>query len=65
MADVPHLPTPGRRRKEILRSLSLVDFFDLDAAITCTLALDPAVTAVRVGDFLPSPGNSDFRGTRK
>jgi len=52
MVDVLHSPALGGGWEEIFRSLSMVEFFDLDAVITYTLALDSAVTAARVGYFL-------------
>jgi predicted transcriptional regulator of viral defense system len=54
MVDVLHSPPLGGGWEEIFRSLSMVEFFDLDAVITYTLALDSAVTAARVGYFLAS-----------
>ena len=45
MVDVLHSPALGGGWEEIFRSLSMVEFFDLDAVITYTLALDSAVTA--------------------
>lgn len=54
MVDVLHSPTLGGGWEEIFRSLSMVEFFDLEAVITYTLALDSAVTAARVGYFLSS-----------
>ena len=52
MVDVLHSPALGGGWEEIFRSLSMVEFFDLDAVIAYTLALDSAVTAARVGYFL-------------
>jgi predicted transcriptional regulator of viral defense system len=52
MVDVLHSPALGGGWEEIFRSLAMVEFFDLDAVITYTLALDAAVTAARVGYFL-------------
>jgi predicted transcriptional regulator of viral defense system len=52
MVDVLHSPALGGGWEEIFRSLAMVEFFDLDAVITYTLALDSAVTAARVGYFL-------------
>ncbi len=52
MVDVLHSPALGGGWEEIFRSLSMVEFFDLEAVITYTLALDSAVTAARVGYFL-------------
>ena len=52
MVDVLHSPALGGGWEEIFRSLVMVEFFDLDAVINYTLALDSAVTAARVGYFL-------------
>ncbi|MEZ4269742.1 MAG: transcriptional regulator [Myxococcota bacterium] len=52
MVDVLHSPALGGGWEEIFRSLAMVEFFDLEAVITYTLALDSAVTAARVGYFL-------------
>lgn len=52
MVDVLHSPTLGGGWEEIFRSLSMVEFFDLNAVITYTLALDSALTTARVGYFL-------------
>ncbi len=52
MVDVLHSPALGGGWEEIFRSLSMVEFFDLDAVIAYTLALESAVTAARVGYFL-------------
>ncbi len=52
MVDVLHSPDLGGGWEEIWRSLEMVEFFDLDAVITYTLALNTAVTAARVGFFL-------------
>jgi predicted transcriptional regulator of viral defense system len=54
MVDVLHAPTLGGGWEEILRSISMVEFFDLDAVISYTLSLESAVTAARVGYFLSS-----------
>lgn len=50
--DVLHSPALGGGWEEIFRSLAMVEFFDLDAAISYTLALNSALTAARVGYFL-------------
>lgn len=52
MVDVLHSPGLGGGWEEIFRSLTMVEFFDLDSVITYTLALGSAVTAARVGYFL-------------
>lgn len=52
MVDVLHSPALGGGWEEILRSLSLVEFFDLEAVIGYTLALESALTTARVGYFL-------------
>ena len=52
MVDVLHSPSLGGGWEEIFRSLAMIEFFDLDAVITYTLALDSALTAARVGYFL-------------
>ena len=52
MVDVLHSPELGGGWEEIWRSLEMVEFFDLDAIITYTAALDSALTAARVGFFL-------------
>ena len=52
MVDVLHSPELGGGWEEIWRSLEMVEFFDLDAVISYTLALNTAVTAARIGFFL-------------
>jgi predicted transcriptional regulator of viral defense system len=52
MVDVLHTPALGGGWEETWRSLEMVEFFDLDAVISYTLALDTALTAARVGFFL-------------
>ena len=52
MVDVLHAPDLGGGWEEVWRSLEMVEFFDLDAVIAYTLALNTAVTAARVGLFL-------------
>ena len=52
MVDVLHSPTLGGGWEEIFRSLAMVEFLDLDAVITFTLALGSAATTARVGYFL-------------
>lgn len=60
MVDVLHSPALGGGWEEIFRSLSMVEFFDLDAVIAYTLALESAVTAARVGYFLSLHGERLF-----
>jgi len=60
MVDVLHAPKHGGEWEEIWRSLELVEFFDLDAVISYTLALDSALTAARVGFFLQQHRESLF-----
>ena len=52
MVDVLHAPDLGGGWEEIWRSLEMVEFFDLEAVIAYTLALNTAVTAARVGLYL-------------
>ncbi len=50
--DVLDAPDKGGGWEEILRSLDLVEFLDLDAVIEYTLRLESALTAARVGFVL-------------
>lgn len=52
MVDVFHSPALGGGWEEIFRSLAMVDFFNLEAVIAYTLALQSAATTARVGYFL-------------
>jgi len=52
LVDVLHAPEHGGGWEEIWRSLETVEFFDLDAVISYTLALKNALTAARVGLYL-------------
>lgn len=52
VVDVLHSPALGGGWEEIFRTLSMIEFFDLEAVIAYTLALDSALTAARVGYFL-------------
>jgi len=52
MVDVLHSRVLGGGWEEIFRSLATVEFFDLDAVVRYTLALDSALTTARVGYFL-------------
>jgi len=52
MVDLLHTPALGGGWEEIWRSLSMVEFFELDPVISYTLLLDSATTAARVGLFL-------------
>lgn len=60
LVDVLHTPELGGGWEEIWRSLEMVEFFDLDAVISYTLALDTAVTAARVGFYLEQHGEALF-----
>lgn len=52
MVDVLHAPQLAGGWEEIWRSLETVEFFDLDAVLSYTLALNTALTVARVGLFL-------------
>lgn len=52
MVDVLHSPALGGGWEEIFRSLAMIEFFDLEAVISYTLALGSRLTAARVGYFL-------------
>lgn len=52
MVDVLNAPNLAGGWEEIWRSLEMVEFFDLDAAIAYTLQLKSALTASRVGFYL-------------
>ena len=52
MVDVLDTPDLSGGWEEIWRSLEMVEFFDLDAVISYTLALGTALTTGRVGFFL-------------
>lgn len=52
LVDVLHTPALGGGWEEIWRSLEMVEFFDLDAVISYTLAMGSALTVARVGFFL-------------
>jgi len=52
MVDVLHTPALGGGWEEIWRSLEMIEFLDLDAAIAYALRLDSATTVARVGLFL-------------
>jgi len=52
LVDVLHAPDLGGGWEEIWRSLEMVEFFDLEAVVSYTLAMKAALTAARVGFFL-------------
>lgn len=52
MVDLLHAPALGGTWEEIFRSLEMIEFLDLDAAIAYALRLDSATTVARVGFFL-------------
>lgn len=52
LVDVLDEPSRGGSWEEIWRSLEMIEYCDLDAVITYTLALGSALTAGRVGFFL-------------
>jgi predicted transcriptional regulator of viral defense system len=52
LVDVLDQPEKCGGWEEIWRSLEMIEFFDLDAAISYVRALDSAITAARVGFFL-------------
>lgn len=52
LVDLVDAPDVGGGFEEVWRSLEMVEFFDLDAAVAEALARDAAITAVRVGFFL-------------
>lgn len=52
LVDVLDTPTNAGGWEEVWRSLEMVEFFDLDAAIAYAVKLGSALTAARVGFFL-------------
>jgi predicted transcriptional regulator of viral defense system len=60
MVDILDAPERCGGWEEIWRSLEMVEFFDLDAVITYTLALRSALTTARVGFFLEQHRESLF-----
>ena len=52
LVDLLDAPDLGGGWEEVWRSLEMVEYFDLDAAIAYTIKLGSALTAARVGFFL-------------